>query len=194
MRHANAREAMKWTQAYLYFMNTVVMPAIEDADHRHYQRSAYNGNLLARVDLLWRYARPLLPQKLIREDLNAYLAEHETHVVQRMLERQHGLHQRVSAQDGGPTHIVNGADDCYVNSIDGIGAASAAWIVEVLPSGQTGRIVLENFVPKAEVAESLEGCLARYTYAPFDGTQSATIRTSMVMGSPEGAPTSRRRR
>ena len=86
----------------------------------------------------------------------------------------------------------NGANDCYVYLPRGIGAASAAWIVEVMPSGQVGRVVLENFVPNVEVAEKMKTCILRDTYAPFEGTEPVTVRRSMVVGSPEGASLRRR--
>ncbi len=193
MRHANAREAMRWTQVYLYFVKNVRMDYIDDPDAAQYQRSAYNGNLLARSALIWKwYARPPLPRRLIREDLNTYLTEHGARVTRRMRERADGLHQRVSAHDGGPARVSKVPDDCYVKLPDRIGAASAAWIVEVLPSGETGRIVLENFVPNADVTESMKACLPRYEFAPFEGTESATVRVSMVVGSTEGAALRRR--
>lgn len=190
MRHGNAREAMKWTQVYLHFVDKVLLPTLDDASDAHFQRSAYNGNLLARTELIWRYARPSLPRKLVRDDFNAYLEARGKQVEQRM----RGRGARASAQDGGRTHLTHKAESCQVNAIDRIGAASAAWIVEVLPSGKTGRVVLENFVPKPGVADTLATCLADYRFAPFEGTAPATIRISMVMGSPEGATISRKRR
>lgn len=193
MRHANAREAMKWTQVYLHFVDEVLAPDL-DPDDAHYQYSAYNGNLLNRVELIWRYARPFLPRKLVKEDLNAYLEAHGRDVGERMRERRHGLHLRTSAQDGGPVRITSRADTCYVNAIDRIGAASATWIVEVLPSGRPGRVMLENFVPKAEVADAMRACLDRYVFQPFEGQAPATIRIPMTMGSTEGAAISRKRR
>lgn len=193
MRHANAREAMKWTQVYLHFVDEVLAPDL-DPDAAHYQYSAYNGNLLNRVELIWRHARPFLPRKLVKGDLNAYLEGNGREVGQRMRERRNGLNLRASAQDGGPVRVASSAEDCYVNAIDRIGAASVTWIVEVLPSGNTGRVVLENFVPKPEVADAMQACLARYIFAPFGGTASATIRIPMTMGSTEGAAISRKRR
>lgn len=193
MRHAQARAAMKWTQIYLHFVDKVLIPTLDDASDARFQRSAYNGNLLARTELIWRYARPSLPRKLVREDFRAYLDEHGKPVEQRMRARQAGENFRASAQDGGRTHVTSSGDGCHVNAIDRIGAASAAWIVEVLPSGKVGRVVLENVVPKSSVADTLSTCLAAYRFAPFEGTP-ATIRVSMVMGSPEGAAISRKRR
>ncbi len=193
MRHAQARAAMKWTQVYLHFVDKVLIPTLDGASDARFHRSAYNGNLLARTELIWRYARPSLPRKLVREDFRAYLDEHGKPVEQLMRERQAGENLRASAQDGGRAHVTSSGDGCHVNAIDRIGAASAAWIVEVLPSGKVGRVVLENFVPKSSVADTLAPCLAAYRFAPFEGTP-ATIRVSMVMGSPEGAAISRKRR
>jgi hypothetical protein len=193
MRHANAREAMKWTQIYLYFVDKVRMPTLDNADDASFERSAYNGNLLARSALIWQHALPTLPGKLVRQDLDAYLVEHGAVIEQLMRARQAGEGRRASAQDGGATHVTGTGERCYVSAIDRIGAGSAAWIVEVLPSGKTGRIVLENFVPKSSVADELATCLAGYHFATFDGNTPATIRVSIVMGSTEGARISRKR-
>lgn len=186
MRHANAREAMKWTQVYLHFTRTVRQDYIDDADDLQYQRSAYNGNLLTRVEVIWKWALPPLPRQAKREDLNEYLAVHGTAVTRRMREREEGMHRRTSAQDIGLVRVASEPARCYVR-LDKVGAASAAWIVEVLPSGETGRVVLENFVPKAEVTEVLKTCLLQRRFAAFDGDQSRTARFHMVAGSTEGA-------
>lgn len=186
MRHANAREAMKWTQVYLYFTRTVLQDYLSGADDMQFQRSAYNGNLLARVEIIWKWPRPRLPRKLVREDVEAYLATHETAVAQRMREREEGMHRRASAQDIGLVRVANDPGPCYVK-LDRIGAASAAWIVEVLPSGETGRVVLENFVPNAQVTEEMKACLLQRRFAAFQGDRAATARFHIVAGSTEGA-------
>ena len=187
MRHANGREAMRWTQLYLHFVRTVQMPGIDDADDVQYQRSAYNGNLLTRSTLVWGWARPHLPRRLIREDLNAWLDQHGADVTQRMRERQQGWNEAMS---GGPdgVRVTQVPQDCQMRLPDRIGAASASWIVEVLPSGDVGRVVLENFVPNADVASDLAAkCLSQYRFAAFDGSESRTVRIPMVIGSTEGA-------
>lgn len=195
MRHANAREAMRWTQVYLHFVRKVQMDFAEDADALQYNRAAYNGNLLARTEIIWKnYARPPLPRRTVAEDLNAYLSEHGASVTARMRERQQGLHRRVSAQDAGQARVASDLAECYLKPKGRIGAGSAAWIVEVLPSGETGRIVLENFVPSSEFTREMEECLMRYEFAPFQGEESATVRIAMVMGSPDGAAMRRTRR
>ena len=192
MRHANARESMLWTQVYLYLVQEVRMQGA-DAAERHYQRSAYNGNLLTRVELIWNWSKPLLPRKLKNEDFQAYLAE-QGNLLQRVRAYEEGTaHRRISAQNLGVA-ASNAPDRCYIRDLDRLGAASAAWIVEVLPSGATGRIVLENFVPNATVTEEIKKCLTRYEFAPPGGTTPVTFRFSSVMGSREGASFGRGRR
>ena len=194
MRHANSREMMKWTQVYLHFVDDVLMDYIEDASDAHFQRSAYNGNLLARAEVIWKWPKPRLPRKLIRQDLNEYLAEHGERVTRRMHERMQGKYQRHSAQDGPGVRRVAGSGDCYVKPVGRAGAAAAAWIVEVLPSGETGRIVMENFVPSPEATAPLKECLLRMRFAPHAGHQPILVRVPMVMGSRQGASIRGRRR
>ena len=190
MRHANAREAMKWTQVYLYFAREIRRDYL-DTEDMQYQRSAYNGNLLTRVEAISRWKR--VPRRFVREDLNDYLAIHEAEVAKRMREREDGMHRHASGQETGPVRVANDPGSCYVD-LDGIGAASAAWIVEVLPSGKTGRVVLENFVPTAEAADTIKTCLLKREFAAFDGDRSVTARVPFVVGSTEGASLQRLRR
>ena len=187
MRHANSRETMQWTQVYLHFLKSVYWEYEDDVDERRYQRSAYNGNLLTRAEIIWKWPVPALPRRLIREDLNAYLARHGTTVSARMHERLQGLHRRASAQEPPQARIANDPGTCYVTRVHTIGAAAAAWIVEVHPSGEKGRVVLENFVPNPEVTELMKECLDRVQFAPFEGSSPVTVRYSMVLGSTGGA-------
>lgn len=187
MRHGDPREAMQWTQVYLYFVKNVQRPRMADADDAQFHRSAYNGHLLTRAEVVWTWLRPALPRRVVREDLGAYLAEHRSHVEKRMRERMQGVSDRASAQDGTGVRLAEEVDDCRITSIDRVGAATAAWIVEVLPSGEKGRVVLENFVPTAAVADKLAQCLARYRFVPFEAASSRTVRIPLMYGSPEGA-------
>lgn len=185
MRHANARKAMKWTQLYLHFVQDVKADYIDDIDSRHFQRSAYNADLLARVEFVWRHlADPPLPRRLIDQDLDAWLAKHEDHVARRMRERMEGVYQRGPAQVAMRNRVIAPTEDCHLTDIHDIDSASASWIVEVLPSGETGRIVLENFVPNVEVARKLRTCLSRYRFAPSEGAEPITVRMPMVFGTP----------
>lgn len=191
MRHANAREAMLWTQLYLHYVKTVARDFARDADHRRFMDSAYNSNLLARTEMVWSWARPKLSRDLIREDLNAWLAAHRG-VAARMRERMRDSHARVSGGGAPGLTVKSTPDSCYVTLPSGIGAISATWLLEVLPSGEVGRVVLENFVPKAGLAWQMRHCLADYQFNPFPGTEPQTARVPMVVGSPEGRSLRRR--
>lgn len=187
MRNDAYRESMQWTQVYLHFVKTVQRPRM-DADAAQFQRSAYNGHLLTRAEVVWGWQKPAVPRKRITEDFNAYLTEHGRSVEQRMRERFDGQRARVSAQDGLGLRVRTGIGDCRLPERDRVGAATASWIVEVLPSGQVRRIVLENFVPSVASAERLEAeCLSRYAFEPFEGDAPRTVRISLVYGSSEGA-------
>lgn len=194
MRHANTREAMKWTQVYLYFVDRILVAGNKDADDVQYQRSAYNANLLGRVEFLWRHFPPSLPDRLINEDLNAYVRDHGDDVMRRMRERQEGLHLRASAQDLLLPYTITKSSAQYYNLIDDLNAASASWIVEVLPSGEIGRVVLENFVPNEAVTQQIKSVVTRYKFAPLDGQLSKTVRISIVVGNPESRELNKRRR
>ncbi len=187
MRHGSYRKAMQWTQVYLYFVKTLKRPFM-DADEAQYHRSAYNGHLLTRAEVVWGWQKPAVPRKRIREDFNAYLEAHGKAVEQRMRERMEGYHVRASAQNGPGLRLKTGMDDCRLLIKDRIGAATASWIAEVLPSGQMERVLLENFVPTVVAVDRLrQECIARYRFEPFEGEQPRTVRLSVTFGSPEGA-------
>lgn len=187
MRAGAYREAMQWTQVYLHFVRKVQQPLL-DPDGAQFSRAAYNGHLLYRAEVVWGWQRPALPRRRVNEDLNAYLAAHGKQVEQRMRERLAGKHVRNSAQDGPGLRVLTDAGDCRLHVRDRVGAATASWIVEVLPSGEMGRVVLENFIPSVSTAERLrQECLVRYSFAPFEGGQSRTLRRSVQFGSTEGA-------
>ncbi|TWT23230.1 hypothetical protein FQY83_00810 [Luteimonas marina] len=186
MRHGEHREAMLWTQVYLHFSRTVLRPEL-DADRAHFMRTAYNGHLLTRAETVWRWQKPAVPRKRVAEDLNAWLSEHGASVRKRMIERYQGSDRRASAQEGPLPRVRAKAEDCRLNLDPRLGAATGSWIVEVLPSGQTGRVLLENFVPRAAFVETLRPCLADYRFEPLAGETPATLRISLLYGSPEGA-------
>lgn len=187
MRAGAYREAMQWTQVYLHFVRKVKQPML-GPDDAQFNRAAYNGHLLYRAEVVWRWQRPAVPRKRVTEDLNVYLSTHGKQVEQRMRERHAGQLVRNSAQDGPGLRVLTDMGDCRLVVRDRVGAATASWIVEVLPSGRTGRVVLENFIPSVAAAERLwQECMVRYSFVPFEGGQSRTVRLSVQLGSPEGA-------
>ncbi len=188
MRHANSREAMRWTQLYLHFVKTVAMDFARDPEQVRFMNAAYNSNLLARTELIWRYTRPKLSRKLIGEDLNAWLKAHPG-VAERMRAR---MTQGEPDAAGGVATLEQDPGDCYVTLPTGMGAAAATWLLEVWPSGKVGRVVMENFVPKPEIANQMLHCVHEHRFQPFAGTDPVTVRLPMVVGSSEARPLRRR--
>lgn len=194
MLHGQYRESMKWTQVYLYLVRAIQQPLAEDGDEIQFNRSAYNGHLLTRAEVVWKWTKPVLPRKLVRMDLAAYLDEHRE-AVRLVREQQQGIRVASSGLGAGAPRLKKAPGDCYLLIEDRIGAATASYIVEVLPSGKVARTVLENFVPSAAAADRLKReCLSKYEYEPFDGEQSRATRVSLMYGSTEGASVRRRGR
>ncbi len=185
MRHGDHREQMKWTQVYLNFVEKAQRPLMKDGREIQFHRSAYNAHLLRRAEVVWRWQKRLPARRVVREDLNEYLTQQESRVLPLLQAREAGTFRRVSAQDAGVS-VRKGIEDCYPDVDLRTGAATAAFIVEVLPSGRTGRVVLENFVPTALVADKLKECVAMYEFEPFDGDRPRTLRVLVLYGSPEG--------
>lgn len=184
MVHGQYRESMKWTQVYLHLVRKAQQPRMNDGDDIQFSRSAYNGHLLTRAEVVWKWVKPALPRKLVSQDLNAYLDQRQEQV---------GAYGRSSGAGTGAPVALRAAGKCSLRVENRVGAATASYIVEVLPSGKVGRTVLENFVPSVAAAERLkEECLSKYVYEPFDGNESRIARISLVYGSMEGAALRRR--
>lgn len=194
MVHGEYRESMKWTQVYLSLTRDLQQPLMKDGDDIQFSRSAYNGHLLTRAEVVWKWMKPVLPRRLISEDLSAYLGQH-MQIAERVREQQQEAFGRAYRLGVGSPRMKRNPDECRLRIEDRIGAATASYIVEVLPSGKVGRTVLENFVPSAVAAERLkEECLSKYEYAPLDNEQPTTVRISLMFGSSEGASIRRRGR
>ncbi|NCT72379.1 MAG: hypothetical protein GXC75_15670 [Xanthomonadaceae bacterium] len=182
MVHGRYRESMKWTQVYLYFVKNIKMPQMRNGDDIQFDRAAYNGHLLNRAEVVWRWQKPAVPRRHVNQDLTAYLAEHETRVGALIAEGARGY-----ADLGPGPRRVEDPGRCYLKALDRVGAATASYVVEVQHSGQVSRIIAENFVPNMETADFLKTCVRRYRFAAFDGTRPRLTRVSMTYGSSEGA-------
>jgi TPR repeat protein len=182
MVHGQYRESMKWTQVYLYFVKNIKMPRARTGNDVQFDRSAYNGHLLNRAEVVWRWQKPAVPRRHVNQDLTSYLAEHETRVGALIAEGERGW------ADLGPTpRTIADPGKCYLKALDRVGAATASYVLEVQPSGQISRIITENFVPNTETADFLKTCVKRYQFAAFDGNAPRMTRISMTYGSSEGA-------
>lgn len=183
-RHGEPREAMLRTQVYLHLVRAGYLPLL-DPDKASFMRAAYNGHLLARAEVLWRWQKPAAPRKRVNEDLSDWLAAHPD-AAGRVRDYLAGGLDRASFQLG-TVRVLSGIEDCRLLLDRKIGAATATWIVEVLPSGGIGRTVLENFVPRAEFAEGLRPCLDQLRFDPPGGERPRAVRINLYYGSPEGA-------
>lgn len=56
------------------------------------------------------------------------------------------------------------------------------YLVEVHPDGRIGRIVLENFSPRAGIGKDLIGCAGVLDYYPFRGAEPLVARIPVIAG------------
>jgi len=188
MVHGRYREAMKWTQVYLYLAKNIQFPLAENGKATQFQRSAYNGHLLARAEVVWRWQRPAVPRRVVSEDLTAYLAVHEERVASLIaLDKRVYGGSRLQQDLGAGPEIMQDGGECVLKPLDRIGAATASYLLEVQPSGHVTRILAENFVPNIDTAEYLKACLRDYVFAPYEGQRPLMTRISITYGSTEGA-------
>jgi hypothetical protein len=185
LAEGRTREAMQWTQVYLYFV--VHHSEKFDRASGSFTRSGYNGDLLARALRAWRAAKPRLEQTLIKDDLNDYLRGHEATVAERLR-----AHEAAAIKVGTPTSgeteklrvvAVKGGCDMDLGSVS---SAYATYLVEVQPSGSVSRVVLENFSPTAEAAMRLRKCAQVYTFGSFKGSRAQVARIPVIYGFPGG--------
>lgn len=173
----NAREAMKWTQVYL----SMIKRYSGDFDGRNgsFDRSGYNADLLKRAEIAWRKQKPRLPRSVVTADLNAYLAGRTASIAARVAEKE----ARRTDDRGEPLLKVKrrtgGA--CSVD-LGSVRAAYATYLLEVQPSGQISRIVLENFSPEAVAGERLKKCINIAEFEPFSSDRAETARFPVYYG------------
>ena len=180
LREGDAREAMKWTQVYLYFVKTVTR-SLMDNESVKFNSAGYNGNLLLRAERAWRKARPRLDRKLIDQDLSAYVAQSGREVAERIRSSQTETRRRTTASTPDELRVKN-VGTCEPPKIRGIDAAMVIYVVEVLPSGRIGRVLPETFSPDPVVVEMLAHCPRVYEYEPFDSERARTVRIPVVYG------------
>lgn len=184
LREGDAREAMKWTQVYLYFVKNVEKTFL-DRERARFHSAGYNGDLLLRAERAWRKARPRLDRKLIGEDLSGYVTQDREevaeHIHDRMTKTREGM---TTATQSAPQ--VKSVGACKPAGMRGISAAMVVYVVEVLPSGRIGRVLPESFSPDPVVVERLAHCARVYEYEPFDGERPRIVRIPVMYGYSRG--------
>lgn len=180
----DAREAMKWTQVYLYFVKNVQKSFMDTESVRFYS-AGYNGDLLMRVERAWRGAQPKLNRKVIAEDLSGYIKQHKEQVATRVRENMAESNEAlVAGLDDGLR--LKSVGTCPPMSLAGIGGATVVYIVEVLPSGEIGRVLPESFSPTPAVVKKLAHCARVSEFEPFDGEEPRTVRIPVAYGYERG--------
>lgn len=175
------REAMKWTQVYLYLLSRH-SSTFEPGES--FDRHGYNADLLARADAAWRKARPALDRGLKTSDLQEYLKPRVDLVAVRLKEREEEMRKLVAREE---------PDDLRFKRVGGcsadlgrISAGYASYLIEVQPNGEVSRVVLENFAPQPEVGERLRKCANAYAFEAFPGSKPKIARVPIAYGYASG--------
>jgi|GEM_PF-1811931 len=175
LKDGNAREAMRWTQVYLYFVGTTDKQFKEgDAFHR----SGYNGDLLKRANEAWVRQRPSLSRDSIRADLTSYLQSHKEQTLRRSADQGE---QKKRIPEDALLSVKPGHGTCDVD-LGRVGGAYVKYVIEVQPDGRPSRIVIQDFAPRIEAAKKLMQCLKAYEFESFPGTEARVGVMPVVYG------------
>ncbi|GAB3090722.1 hypothetical protein [Lysobacter terrae] len=187
LRNGQAREAMKWTQVYLYLLRH---RAAYDRTDDSFERSGYNADLLVRADREWRAARPRLDRALISADLNEYLKGESGVAILAAIDATDA--RAVKASSRGPA-----ADEPRIRAVhlcSGVisrTAGYASYLVQIMPDGSVGRVVLENFSPTPKIGAALRSCASVYEYYPHAQKAPMEVRIPVFFGYPNVAKISK---
>ena len=160
----NARDAMLWTQVWLW---------LHDIDSARARKTAqgYDADLLQRATRAWRAARlanaqiqPLLDE-FFRERGPTLLAEHH-----RIPERRARRPQLALAKSPRVHPGDIGRRSGYV-----------MFRVEAKPSGEVTRVFVESYGPTADVVERLRPLVKDLRLTPFDATEPMTGTLPIVV-------------
>lgn len=186
LKDGRAREAMQWTQVYLYFVTH--HSASFDPARGSFTRSGYNGDLLARSMRAWHAARPRLRVEFIKQDLNDYLSKHEADVITHLKDTEARIRSAgtPNTRETKDLRVVRVKGDCDMD-LGSVSSAYAMYLVEVQPSGAVTRVVLESFSPTIKVAERLRKCVQVYEFGSFRGTDPQVARIPVIYGYSDGA-------
>jgi TPR repeat protein len=186
LAEGRTREAMQWTQVYLYLV--IHHSDGFDPASGSFTRSGYNGDLLARALRAWRAAKPRLEQKTMQEDLTDYLRGHEATVVERLRVNETAIMKagKPTSEETEELRVVAVKGGCEAD-LGSVSSAYAMYLVEVQPSGAVSRVVLENFSPSVETATRLRKCAQVYQFGSFKGTKPKVGRIPVIYGFSDGA-------
>lgn len=179
-----AREAMKWTQVYLYFLKNVGKVYM-NKERTQFESAGYNADLLLRAERAWRKARPRLDRALIDEDLSTYVTRYRNEVAERIHGRMKAEQSVFAPKEPGELRLKR-VGSCKPLRMKGVTAASVVYLMEVLPSGRIGRVVPESFSGNPVAMEKLAHCARVYEFEPFDGETPRVVRIPVTYGFADG--------
>lgn len=163
----NARDAMLWTQVYLYFVTRHGEKQL-NLDQRH----GYGALLLASAYALAQKSDVGVSKKALGQLLDSYLKPHLQEVLQNL-----GKERAVVQESGLKIKSTR------TQSIPGLPSASrAVLLMEVLPSGTVNRIVTISYSPTPEAGRALKNWAAGMLFEPFEGAEPRYLRLPMEAG------------
>lgn len=178
LREGQAREAMKWTQVYLYLLTR--HSERFDRNGGGFDRSGYNADLLRRADAAWNRQKPAVNRRAISTDLTEYLASREASIAQKLTEHEADMRKLEAGK--GDLRFKRIKGECSVDLGRSISGAYAMYLVEIQPDGHISRVALENFAPSPVAGERLKRCASMYEFEPFADTAPKVGRIPVVYG------------
>ena len=179
LEQKQAREAMQWTQIYLYLVTT------QEGTLEGFDRSGYNADLLQRAYGAWRGARLPTGKDAIEASFNAYLQPRKAELDARLLEAQEET-LRPSDQSGGADQLRIKSQKKFRSFSGPSKPGYAIYLLEVQPNGKVSRIVVETFAPLPEHARYLRPLVEGTTFHPFTGNEPIVARLPMQYGYTDG--------
>ena len=183
----DARNAMLWTQVYLYFVTRHA-----DKPLTHFDRRGYNADLLSRAMVAWRNAK--FKKSQIEPMLDEYLARHETAILKGLQDSRSNLptsHPTSSQNKPGsdveeaPALQVK-ARPKVINTHLVMSPSYAVFLLEVQPSGAVSRVVAESFAPSPEAARKLRPMIMGITFEPFKWHEPQVVSVPVMYGYADG--------
>lgn len=176
LEQEQAREAMQWTQVYLYLV-TRHGGTLEDFD-----RSGYNADLLQRAQVAWRKAKLPSEPEAINAMLNAYLQPRKAELAARFSAKQQEIEQSDDESTGGEELRIKPMrrERRTFSGLEKPGYA--VYLLEVQPDGKVSRIVLETFAPSPEHGSYLRRFIEDASFYPFAGDAPQIARIPVQQG------------
>lgn len=176
LEQEHAREAMQWTQVYLYLITR------HGSTLNDFERSGYNADLLQRAQVAWRKAKLPTETEVINTMLNAYLQPRKAELAARFVAKQQEIVQPDDKRADGD-ELRAKPMSLERPTYSGPGKPGyAVYLLEVQPDGKVSRIVLETFAPSPEHGSYLRRFIEDASFYPFAGNAPQIARIPVRHG------------